>query len=99
MNSYQAEETPILGREGLLRLLEVIERLRARQRGEEGGSSWTTQKMATPQPGPASAGRAGVGGSTTDEPPDGGGAAGPAGQAGTARDFGESNGGNRGPAR
>ena len=42
MNADQVVQTPILGREGLLRLVEVVERLRARARGEEGGSSWTT---------------------------------------------------------
>jgi hypothetical protein len=35
-----------------LRLVEVVERLRARARGEEGGSSWTTGKTLAP-PGPA----------------------------------------------
>jgi hypothetical protein len=52
MNGGQAGQTPILGRKGLLRLLEVVERLRARARGEEGGSSWTT-KWAVDQPGEA----------------------------------------------
>jgi hypothetical protein len=42
MKDDQIGQTPILGREGLLRLVEVVERLRARARGEEGGSSWTT---------------------------------------------------------
>ena len=42
MNDDQVGQTPILGREGLLRLVEVVERLRARARGEEGESSWTT---------------------------------------------------------
>jgi len=51
MKSTQAGQTPILGREGLLRLVEVVERLRARARGEEGGSSWTTGE----DPGPTGA--------------------------------------------
>jgi hypothetical protein len=55
MNDYQADETPILGREGLLRLLQVIEQLQAHQRGEEGRSSWTTQEAMAPEPGPARA--------------------------------------------
>jgi hypothetical protein len=38
MNADQVGQTAILGREGLLRLVEVVERLRARARGEEGGS-------------------------------------------------------------
>jgi hypothetical protein len=42
MNADQVGQTPILGREGLLRLVEVVEWLQARARGEEGGSSWTT---------------------------------------------------------
>jgi hypothetical protein len=41
MNDDQVGQTPILGREGLLRLGEVVDRLRGRARGEEGGS-WTT---------------------------------------------------------
>jgi hypothetical protein len=48
MNDGQAGQTPILGREGLLRLVEVVERLGARARGEEGGS-WTTGKTLAPQ--------------------------------------------------
>jgi hypothetical protein len=49
MNDDQVGQTPILGREGLLRLVEVVERLRARACGEEGGSSWTTGKTLAPQ--------------------------------------------------
>ena len=49
MNEGQVGQTPILGREGLLRLVEVVERLRARARGEEGGSSWTTGEDLAPQ--------------------------------------------------
>jgi hypothetical protein len=41
MKANQIGQTPIFGREGLLRLVEVVERLRARARGGEGGS-WTT---------------------------------------------------------
>jgi hypothetical protein len=48
MNGEQVGQTPILGREGLLRLVEVVERLRARARGEEGGS-WTTGEDLAPQ--------------------------------------------------
>jgi len=53
MNADQVVQTPILGREGLLRLVEVVERLRARARGEEGGSSWTTGE----DPGPTVGGQ------------------------------------------
>jgi hypothetical protein len=53
MNEGQVGQTPILGREGLLRLVEVVERLRARARDEEGGSSWTTGE----DPGPTVGGQ------------------------------------------
>jgi hypothetical protein len=49
MDADQVGQTPILGREGLLRLVEVVEQLQARARGEEGGSSWTTGKTLAPQ--------------------------------------------------
>ena len=45
MDAEQVGQTPILGREELLRLVEVVERLLARARGEKGGSSWTTGRM------------------------------------------------------
>jgi hypothetical protein len=48
MNADQVGQTPILGRDGLLRLVEAVERLRARARGEEGGS-WTTGEDPGPQ--------------------------------------------------
>jgi hypothetical protein len=50
MNADQVGQTPILGREGLLRLVEVVERLRARARAE-GAGSWTSGE-AGPEPGP-----------------------------------------------
>lgn len=43
MNGYQVGDVPVIGREGLLRLVAVVERLRARQGEEESESSWTTQ--------------------------------------------------------
>ena len=52
MNADQVGQTPILGREGLLRLVEVVERLRAHACGEEGGS-WTTGE----DPGPTGGGQ------------------------------------------
>jgi hypothetical protein len=57
MDADQVGQTPILGREGLLRLVEVVERLRARARGEEGGS-WTTGE----DPGPTVGGQPVLGG-------------------------------------
>jgi hypothetical protein len=82
MNAAQVGQTPILGREGLLRLVEVVERLRARARGEEGESSWTTVEAAAPDPGPT-VGDAGVlGGAAGGQPPGGGAVAGGAGQPG-----------------
>src|SRR5512132_319667 len=77
MNDGQAGQTPILGRDGLLRLVEVVERLQARARGEEGGS-WTTGE----DPGPTVGGQAVLGGTAAGQPPGGGGVAGGAGQPG-----------------
>jgi hypothetical protein len=76
MNAGQVGQTPILGREGLLRLVEVVEQLRARARGEEGGSSWTTGE----DPGPTVGGRTVLGGAAGGQPPGGGWMAGGAGQ-------------------
>src|SRR6266536_6031066 len=67
MNGDQVGQTPILGREGLLRLVEVVERLRARARGEEGGS-WTTGE----DPGPTGGDQAVLGGAAGGQPPGGG---------------------------
>ena len=78
MNDDQVGQTPILGREGLLRLVEVVERLRARARGEEGESSWTTGE----DPGPTVGGQAMLGGVTGGQPPGGGWVAGGAGRPG-----------------
>jgi len=50
MNGDEQGQTPILGREGLLRLVEVVERLRARARAE-GAGSWTSGETG-PGPGP-----------------------------------------------
>src|SRR6266508_2754626 len=77
MKDDQAGQTPILGREGLLRLVEVVERLRARARGEEGGS-WTTGE----DPGPTGGGQTVLGGAAGGQPPRGGAVAGGAGQPG-----------------
>ena len=77
MNDEQVGQTPILGREGLLRLVEVVERLRARARGEEGGS-WTTGE----DPGPTVGGQAVLGGAAGGQPPGGGAVAGDTGQPG-----------------
>ena len=94
MNDGQAGQTPILGREGLLRLVEVVERLQARARGEEGGSSWTTGE----DPGPTVGDHTVLGGAAGGQPPGGGWVAGGAGRPGggdTAAEHGRD--GRRGP--
>src|SRR5215218_8613527 len=78
MKDEEVGQTPILGREGLLRLVEVVEQLRARARGEEGGSSWTTGE----DPGPTVGGQAVLGGAAGGQPPGGGWVAGGAGRPG-----------------
>src|SRR5206468_11853897 len=98
MNADQVGQTPILGREGLLRLVEVVDRLRARARGEEGGSSWTTGE----DPGPTVGGQAVLGGTTGGQPPGGGVVAGGAGQPGggsAAAGCGRDGRGSRGSGR
>ncbi|MGH3536045.1 MAG: hypothetical protein ACRDQG_15230, partial [Pseudonocardiaceae bacterium] len=50
MSSQRADQDPIIGREGLLRLVEVVERLRARECGQD-VSSWTKEEGAAPDPG------------------------------------------------
>src|ERR671922_1943535 len=93
MNADQVGQTPILGREGLLRLVEVVERLQARARGEEGGSSWTTGE----DPGPTVGGQAVLDGAAGGQPPGGGWVAGGAGQQGGGdTDAGSGRGGGRG---
>src|SRR5215207_708403 len=77
MNADQVGQTPILGREGLLRLVETVEQLRARARGEEGGS-WTTGE----DPGPTVGGQGVLGRAAGGQPPGGGWVAGDADQPG-----------------
>src|SRR5215213_2276229 len=92
MKDDQIGQTPILGREGLLRLVEVVERLRARARGEEGGSSWTTGE----DPGPTVGGQAVLDRAAGGQPPGGGWVAGGAGQPGGGdTDAGGGRGGRR----
>src|SRR2546421_576516 len=50
MSSQRVDQGPIIGREGLLRLVEVVERLRARECGRD-VSSWTREEAAAPDPG------------------------------------------------
>ena len=50
MGSQRADQGSIIGREGLLRLVEVVERLRARECGRD-VSSWTREGAAAPNPG------------------------------------------------
>src|SRR4029453_17799450 len=78
VNAGQAGQTPILGREGRLRLVEVLERLRARTRDEEGESSWTTGE----DPGPTGGGQTVLGGAAAGQPPGGDRVAGGPGQPG-----------------
>jgi hypothetical protein len=75
MNADQVGQTPILGREGLLGLVEAVERLRARARGEEGGS-WTTGE----DPGPTGGDQTVLDAPAGGQPPGGGAVAGGAGQ-------------------
>jgi hypothetical protein len=75
MNADQVGQTPILGREGLLRLVEVVERLQARARGEEGGP-WTTGEDPSPTVGDQTV----LDGAAGGQPPGGGGVAGGPGQ-------------------
>ena len=50
MSSQRADRGSIIGREGLLRLVEVVERLRARECGRD-VSSWTREEGTAPNPG------------------------------------------------
>src|SRR5215472_1934864 len=50
MSSQRVDQGSIIGREGLLRLVEVVERLRARECGRD-VSSWTREGAAAPDPG------------------------------------------------
>ena len=77
MKEEQVGQTPILGREGLLRLVEVVGQLQARARGEEGGS-WTTGE----DPGPTVGDQTVLGGAAGGQPPGGGWVAGGAGRPG-----------------
>ena len=69
MGSQRADQGSIIGREGLLRLVEVVERLRARECGRD-VSSWTREGAAAPNPG-AGDGSA-VGGPAGGQPAGGG---------------------------
>jgi hypothetical protein len=50
MSSQRADRGSIIGREGLLRLVEVVERLRARECGRD-VSSWTREEGTALNPG------------------------------------------------
>jgi len=69
MSSQRVDQGPIIGREGLLRLVEVVERLRTRECGRD-VSSWTREGAAAPDPG-AGDGSA-VGGPAGGQPAGGG---------------------------
>jgi len=68
MKVYQAVDEPIIAREGLLRLVAVIERLQARASDQAEASSWTTEGAAAPDTGPEAGGRSCVGGTAAGEP-------------------------------
>jgi hypothetical protein len=69
MGSQRADRGSIIGREGLLRLVEVVERLRARECGRD-VSSWTREEGTSPNSG-AGDGSA-VGGPAAGQPAGGG---------------------------
>ena len=50
VGSHQVDQGPVIGREGLMRLVGVVERLRARGQAKD-VSSWTTMGMAAPDDG------------------------------------------------
>lgn len=66
--------TPIVTREGLLRLAGVVDRLLARQVERE--SSWTRKTTGAPEPGPRAGGRGDVDAAAGGEPAGGGAVAG-----------------------
>ena len=69
VGSQRAGQGPIIGREGLLRLVEVVERLRARECGRD-VSSWTREEVAAPNPGAGDV--SAVGGPSGGQPAGGG---------------------------
>jgi len=80
MDTAAESYTPIITREGLLRLVELVDRLRARQ--VEGESSWTSKTTGAPESGPREGGRGDVDAAAGADPAGGGavacGAGGPA---------------------
>lgn len=80
MDSQSSERTPIIGREGLQRLVVVARRLRGRLSDEGNRSSCETTVTSAPENDSGGAGRAGVGGAAGGEPAGGAGAVGAAGE-------------------
>jgi hypothetical protein len=74
MGSHQVDHGPVIGREGLMRLVGVVERLRARGQAKD-VSSWTTMGMAAAPDDGAAAGPA-VGWPAGGQPAGGGALAG-----------------------
>jgi hypothetical protein len=77
MNTTAESYTPVITRDGLLRLVELVDRMRARQ--VEGESSWTRKATGAPESGPREGGRGDVDAAAGADPADGGGVAGDAG--------------------
>ena len=86
MDGHTESYTPIITRVGLLRLVEVVDRLRARQ--VEGESSWTRKRTGAPEPGPLGGGRGDVDAAAGGEPAGGGAVVGGVGGQAAGRDGG-----------
>jgi hypothetical protein len=80
MDSQSSEQTPMIGREGLQRLVVVARRLRGRLSDEGNTSSCATTVTSASENDSGGAGRAGVGSAAGGEPADAGGAVGAAGE-------------------
>ncbi len=90
MDSQSSAGAPIIGREGLRRLVAVAHRLRGRISDEGNGSSCATTVTSAPDNDSGGAGRAGVGCAAVGESAGGGRAASAAGEPRLdARRFGE----------
>lgn len=80
MDSQSSERMPIIGREGLQRLVAVAQRLRGRLSDEGNRSSCATTVTSAPEDDTGGVGRTGVGSAAGGEPAGGGGAVGAAGE-------------------
>jgi len=66
MRSQRTDQGPIISREGLLRLVEVVERVRAHE--AEKGALWVRQRTTAPDPGDSVTGTGAVGEPAGGEP-------------------------------